>query len=108
MSREDYLNRQRMINARYDMDRAVARVHLLLASSLAARRDGLAESIEEVVKRSGLSTDRIAMIEEGDTTSLTEVPLLCRSLGLTLTGDDHLRVEVATGGGVSTVAADVR
>ncbi len=107
MSREDYLNRQLASNARYDADRTVARAHLDLASALAERREALAESIEEVARRAGLSPERLEMIEEGDTTSLTEVMHLCHSLGLALRVDEHLQVQVAAGS-VATFAADVR
>lgn len=108
MSREDYLNRQRASNARYDTDRAVARAHLEVASALAKRREELGKSTAEVSADADLPLDRLEMIEEGDTTSLTEILRLCHSLGLTIIVDEHFRVEVAARSVVSTSVADVR
>lgn len=92
MSREEYLGAQRASSATYDTSRTIARAHLDLASELSGRREALGYSIETTAERSGVSASRLEMIEEGDTTSLTEVMRLCQSLGLTLTIDDHLNV----------------
>ena len=95
MKRQDYANRHRADDARYDLNRAVARAHLDLAAALVHRRESLGYSVELAAERSGISPDRLELIEEGDTTSLGEVLRLCRGLDLILTVDNHLAVRVA-------------
>jgi len=64
--------------------RQVARAHLDLAAALARRRDLLEYELDELAARAGIPAARLAEIEEGDTTSLTEVLHLCAALGLRL------------------------
>jgi transcriptional regulator with XRE-family HTH domain len=62
--------------------RKIARFHLDVAHALYRSREQLGLSVETVAERAGLTPDRIIVIEEGDTTSLTEVALFCDALGV--------------------------
>lgn len=62
--------------------RALARFHLDVAHALYQAREQAGLTVEATAQRAGLSLDRVLMIEEGDTTSLTEVAQLCQAIGI--------------------------
>ena len=65
-----------------DQARKLARLHLDIAHALYRTRENAGLSVETIAARTGLPSDRIIMIEEGDTTSLTEVAQFCDALGV--------------------------
>jgi len=67
-----------------ETDRALARLHLDLAHALYTEREAVGRSVEDLAAAAGLPAERIVMIEEGDTSSLTEVALLCHALQVEL------------------------
>lgn len=67
-----------------DQTRGLARLHLDVALALYQARERANLSVEAIAELSGLSPARIVIIEEGDTTSLTEVALLCHALGIAI------------------------
>ena len=75
-----------------DRNRALARMHLDLAHALFERREDLRLSLAELSQATGLETERLEMIEEGDTTSLTEIAQLCAALDVTLTLSEGLGI----------------
>jgi transcriptional regulator with XRE-family HTH domain len=94
MSRESYLAAQRQKNLFYDRNRAIARAQLELASALSQQRDRLGYSLEQIEQRTGISVDRLQMIEEGDTTSLPEVLALADEMDLALMFDGVTNIDV--------------
>lgn len=62
----------------------LAEMHLDLAQAIYDRRAELAIEVQDVSALSGISSERIEMIEEGDTTSLAELAVLADALKLTL------------------------
>ena len=72
-----------------DNERALARLHLDLAHALYMLREEAGFGVEELADRSGLSPAEILTIEEGDTSSLSDVARLCNALnaGLSLNPD---------------------
>ena len=67
-----------------DQTRRLARFHLDVAHALYRAREGAGLSVETVAERTGLTPERVVMIEEGDTTSLTEVAQLCEAIGVSV------------------------
>jgi transcriptional regulator with XRE-family HTH domain len=67
-----------------DQARRLAQFHLDIAHALYRARERSGVSIDELAERSGLSPDRVLTIEEGDTTSLTEVAQICDGLGVSV------------------------
>jgi transcriptional regulator with XRE-family HTH domain len=65
-----------------DHAQRLARFHLDVACTLFQARDRAGLTVDALAERSGLTPERIVMIEEGDTTSLTEVGQLCATLGI--------------------------
>ena len=65
-----------------DQARNLARLHLYVAHALYRSREQSGLSVETVANRAGVSPERIIMIEEGDTTSLTEIAQLCEAMGI--------------------------
>ena len=84
------------------IDRALARFHLDLAQALSERREALRVSIEDLSSRTGLAVDRLEMIEEGDTSSLTEIVVLCNAL------ETVIKVDAAIGFELVPLAAKPR
>ena len=88
-----------------DQTRRLARFHLDVAHALYRARERANLSVETVAGHTGLPPERIVMIEEGDTTSLTEVAQLCEAIGISIaqvlpqpteqTRPDDLEVRVA-------------
>jgi transcriptional regulator with XRE-family HTH domain len=78
-----------------DKNRKLARMHLDLAHEIYCRREDLGVTTEELAEATGLTPDRIVMIEEGDTSSLSEVAQLCQGLRMKLTIEDGLLVRIA-------------
>jgi transcriptional regulator with XRE-family HTH domain len=64
----------------------MARLHLDVAFALYQARERAGVSVEQLAERAGLTPERVLMIEEGDTTSLTEVVLICDALALPVAG----------------------
>lgn len=67
-----------------ETDRALARLHLDLARALYTQREALGLTVEELKTAAGLAAERIIAIEEGDTSSLTDVARLCHALDVEL------------------------
>ena len=65
-----------------DQTRRLARFHLDVAHALYRARERAGLSLETVAERTGLTPERVVMIEEGDTSSLTEVAQLCEAIGV--------------------------
>lgn len=74
--------------------RELAKLHLDLAHALFLRREARGMSVEELADQTGLPAARIIKIEEGDTTSLTEIALLCHALDVRLQIDPHFEVRL--------------
>ena len=74
--------------------RELAKLHLDLAHALFSRREAREMSVESVAEKTGLPVARIMMIEEGDTTSLTEIALLCHALDARLQIDPGFEVRL--------------
>lgn len=64
--------------------RKIARLHLDVAHTLYWARERSGLSVETVADRAGLPPDRVITIEEGDTTSLTEIAQLCDAMEITV------------------------
>jgi ribosome-binding protein aMBF1 (putative translation factor) len=94
MSRDRYLAKQRSDPA-YEAARAVARANLDLAAALHRQREALGLSQEDAAAKAGLTVHRLEMIEEGDTSSLTELLRLLSAFGLVLRIERDLRVVVS-------------
>jgi len=62
----------------------LARFHLDIALALFRAREQAGLSVETLAERTGLAIDRILMMEEGDTTSLTEVAQVCDAIGISV------------------------
>ena len=73
-----------------ETDRALARLHLDLAHALYAQREALGVSVEALADKTGMPAKRVVMIEEGDTSSLTDVARLCHALHAELRLDADL------------------
>jgi len=82
--------------------RALARFHLDLAQALGHRREALGISIADLSSRTGLSADRLEMIEEGDTSSMTEIVVICNALEV------ELRIDATFGFDVVALDAPLR
>ncbi|MGH2614042.1 MAG: helix-turn-helix domain-containing protein [Thermomicrobiales bacterium] len=67
-----------------DQARRIARLHLDVGYALFRARELAGLSVETLAERTGLTPDRIVMIEEGDTTSLTEVAQMCEAMKINL------------------------
>lgn len=67
-----------------DQTRRLSRLHLDVAYALFLSREQAGLSVETLAERAGLTSDRILMIEEGDTTSLTEVAQVCEAMGISI------------------------
>jgi len=67
-----------------DQTQRLARLHLDIAHALYQARERAGLSVDTLAERSGLTSDRIVMIEEGDTTSLTEVAQVCEAIGISI------------------------
>lgn len=65
-----------------DQTRKLARFHLDIAHALYQARERAGFSVETLAERSGLTPDRVLRIEEGDTTSLTEVAQFCMAMDI--------------------------
>lgn len=63
-----------------DRERRIARFHLDLALALFRAREEAAVSVADLAERSGLTSERLVAIEEGDTTVLSEIVLICDAL----------------------------
>ena len=68
-----------------DQARRLARLHLGAAHALYRARELADLSVRVISNRTGLTTERLMMVEEGDTTSLTEVALMCDAIGISMT-----------------------
>lgn len=79
-----------------ETDRALARLHLDLAHAMYARREALNLSVEQVAMAAGLAAERVVAIEEGDTSSLTEVARLCHALDAGLRVNPDFGVQLTT------------
>lgn len=62
--------------------RSMARFHLDLAHELYVAREKAGLSVDEIATRSGLTPQRVEMIEEGDTTLVGDIALLYDALGI--------------------------
>jgi transcriptional regulator with XRE-family HTH domain len=87
MSRESFLAAQKKEDPFYDRNQVIARVHLDLALALTKRRERLGYTLEQLEQRTGISIERLEMIEEEDTTFLPELLALAHELGLALVFD---------------------
>jgi transcriptional regulator with XRE-family HTH domain len=65
-----------------EQTRRLARLHLDIAHALYGARERAGLSVEDIAERTGLTAERIVMVEEGDTTSLTEVAQMCEAIGI--------------------------
>ncbi len=77
-----------------ETDRALARLHLDLAQALYTQREALGLTVEQLRTAAGLAAERIIAIEEGDTSSLTDVARLCRALDVELRLDAGFSVQL--------------
>ena len=64
--------------------RRLARLHLDIAHALNRARERADLSVSAISERTGLTVERIVMVEEGDTTSLTEVAQMCEAIGINI------------------------
>jgi len=78
-----------------DGSRKLARMHLDLAQALYRRREDLGFAVEDLADSVGMTPERIVMIEEGDTSSLSEIAQLCQELRIELTIDDDFLFRIA-------------
>lgn len=79
-----------------DTIRSLAQLHLDLARALHGLRLDRDYSEQLLAERAGLSVDEIRMIEEGDTSSLTDIARLCNALDARLTIDSDFTVTLSS------------
>jgi Helix-turn-helix domain len=94
LSRAAYLRHQQAGNPDYERDRRVARAHLDLAAEIHRWRVAFGYDVAALASRAALPPERLEMIEEGDTTSLTEILRLCDALGVSLQVASDLTVKL--------------
>lgn len=88
MRHEDYVAARTARDPRFADERSIATAELKLSAMVYQRRQALDLSLETLSERTGISTDRLAAIEEGESTTLYETLWLCHALRFSVCVDE--------------------
>jgi transcriptional regulator with XRE-family HTH domain len=104
MQHEEYIEEQMDADPRFGTRLAVAQACLNFSETIEWERSQRRISAEQLAQETGLTEDRIAAIEEGETPSLEEVLLLSSVLHLDIVFDHRTGMKVlGTAGNEATL-----